>query len=61
MTTLVLEKKANFSRTTFSDEKDLFLYILDYMQDVKDLYDVKQEIKNDNWYRVSFDNFLKNV
>ncbi|MDD5213658.1 MAG: hypothetical protein PHG82_04505 [Candidatus Gracilibacteria bacterium] len=60
MTTLTIEK-TDISKTHFVDTKDLFLYVIDYMQDLEDKEKVKNEIKNDDGYRISFDNYLKNV
>lgn len=60
MVTITLEK-ANLKKRNFIDEKELFLYIIDYIQDIQDISDVRDEIKNDDWYRISLDNYLKNV
>ncbi|MDD4151613.1 MAG: hypothetical protein PHR68_03285 [Candidatus Gracilibacteria bacterium] len=54
MTTLTIEK-TDISKTHFVDTKDLFLYVIDYMQDLEDKEKVKNEIKNDDGYRISFD------
>lgn len=45
MTTLTIEK-SNFTRTHFIDEKDLFSYVINYMEDLEDINNVKKEIKN---------------
>ncbi len=60
MTTLTIEK-TDIEKTHFVDTKDLFLYVIDYIQDLEDKEKVNNEIKNDDWYRISFDNYLKNV
>lgn len=60
MTTLTIEK-TDIKKTHFVDTKDLFLYVIDYIQDLEDKEKVNNEIKNDDWYRISFDNYLKNI
>ena len=46
MTTITIEK-ANFNRKHFVDEKDLFLYIIDYMKDLEDFESFKEEFDID--------------
>lgn len=60
MTTITIDN-AKFKKTHFIDEKELFLYIVDYLQDKEDKELIENEIKNDDWYRVSLDNYCKNV
>jgi len=45
MTTLTIEK-SNFTRTHFIDEKDLFSYVINYMEVLEDINNVKKEIEN---------------
>jgi len=47
MVTITLER-ANLKKRNFTDEKELFLYIIDYIQDIQDVSDVMDEIKNDD-------------
>lgn len=58
MTTITVEN-AKFTKTHFSNEKDHFLYIMGYIHDLETKESVKNEIKNDDWYRITLDNFLK--
>ena len=57
MTTITIEK-SNFTRTKFLDEKDLFLYVLEYMQDVEDKNDVLEAMKKDNSDWISLNDFV---
>jgi len=63
MTTLILNKIPDkLSFKTKSIDFEVFIdKLVEYMQDLEDTEVVKKEIQNDDWYRVSLDNFLKNV
>jgi hypothetical protein len=47
MFTITLEN-ATLERNKFVDEKDLFLYVIEHLNDLKDVSDVKYEMENDN-------------
>lgn len=46
--------------TTITPEKIIFSWKTHFINEI-DKNKVKNEIKNDDWYRIDFDNFLKNV
>lgn len=44
MTTITIEENVHFSKTKFVNENELFLYLLEYVQDMDDRENVKNEI-----------------
>ena len=60
MTTLTVEKWT-FDKTNFSTKEELFLYVLETIQDEEDIQTVLHLQENDNGTRFNFDEYLKNV
>lgn len=61
MTTITIKKTSFSYKTDFLDDTEFFDYFFWYIQDLEDIHKVKNEIKNDDWYRVNFDKYLENV
>lgn len=57
MTTLTIEKW-NFTRTHFTDEKDLFSYVLDYMRELE-TRNIEFDFKKENINQDEFLSYLE--